>query len=92
MAQARAEVPGARHFYLVGLQQFRYQHRYDVVWVQWGLLYLADNDIVDFLIQTRLSGLKKEKTGRTGLVFVKENVSETNHAQIDLNDHSVART
>jgi len=31
--QAKEYVPEARNFYLKGLQEFNYEHRYDCIWI-----------------------------------------------------------
>ena len=74
--QAREYVPEARNFYLKGLQEFDYEHRYDAIWIQWVLCYLTDSDLAEFLEKTKQVGLTKSEDGtKTGLLFVKENVS-----------------
>lgn len=44
------EVPRADRFILAPLEQFAPEAaRYDVIWAQWVLLYLTDEDLVAFL-------------------------------------------
>lgn len=56
-------------FHCSGLQSFYpEQNKYDVVWIQWVLGYLKDNDAVDFLKRCKAS-LKPN-----GICILKENV------------------
>ena len=75
----------------MGLESFNYEHRYDCVWVQWCLCYLTDNDLVEFLEKTKKTGLVQSDDGKTGLVFVKENVAAGEFI-VDKTDNSIMRT
>ena len=66
----------ARKFYHQGLETFQYEEPYDCIWIQWVLCYLTDGDIYDFLVKTKRDGLTRDESGRTGLIFVKENTSD----------------
>ncbi|EDO32912.1 predicted protein [Nematostella vectensis] len=73
------------HFYPVGLQEFDPEAgRYDVIWCQWVMLYLTDEDFVSFLNRCK----KSLKEG--GVVCVKENVSKKDY-EFDAEDSSVTR-
>ena len=89
--KARDNVPNARNFFCTGLQEFNYESKYDCIWVQWCLCYLTDSDLSQFLIKTRESGLNRTSDGKTGLVFVKENVAGASFI-LDKSDNSVMRT
>lgn len=39
--------------YRVGLQEFRPEKKYDVIWNQWVLGYLKDDDLIAYLIRCR---------------------------------------
>jgi len=76
-------------FYQIGLQEFDFaDHRYDVIWVQWVLCYLTDEDMVKFLVKSRENGLIDKKNG---MVFVKENVHDSGF-YVDKDDNSVIRS
>ncbi|KAJ2498109.1 hypothetical protein GGH96_004590 [Coemansia sp. RSA 1972] len=70
----------------LGLQAFTpVQSRYDVVWCQWVLSHLTDDDLVAFF--------KRCTTGLApgGLICVKENVAGTSYV-VDSEDSSVTRS
>lgn len=72
--------------YSVGLQSFKPEdNKYDVIWVQWVLGHLTDEDLVNFLKSCR-RGLKSN-----GVIVVKENVTTSEIVDIDDNDSSVTR-
>ena len=89
--EARNFVPETREFYHCGLQEFDFQTQYDCVWIQWCLCYLTDTDLMEFLIKTRETGLKVGENGKSGLVFVKENVAGKQFI-VDKDDNSIMRT
>ena len=91
LEQAKLHVPEARNFYCAGLQEFDYQTRYDALWVQWCLCYLTDSDLSEFLAKTKRDGLNRTEDGKTGLIFVKENVAGGEFI-LDKSDNSVMRT
>ncbi|TNV70621.1 hypothetical protein FGO68_gene17046 [Halteria grandinella] len=72
-------------YYQMGLQDFKYEHSYDCIWVQWVLCYLTDEDMVRFLIES------KGRLMEGGVIVVKENNSEERPVY-DGDDNSVART
>lgn len=86
---ARREISDARagQFINASLQEFQpEQARYDVIWAQWVLLYLPDDDLAEFLERCR----KALKHG--GMVCVKENVVLDGEWLVDKEDNSIART
>ena len=57
-------------FHVCGLQNFYPEiNKYDLIWIQWVLGYLKDNDLVDFFKRCKLA-LKPN-----GVIVLKENVS-----------------
>ncbi|KAJ1824981.1 hypothetical protein LPJ56_002766 [Coemansia sp. RSA 2599] len=69
----------------VGLQQFTpVNGRYDVIWCQWVLSHLTDEDLVAFL------GRCTEGLAPQGLICVKENVASRGYI-VDSEDSSVTR-
>ncbi|KAJ7390117.1 N-terminal Xaa-Pro-Lys N-methyltransferase 1 [Desmophyllum pertusum] len=74
------------NFYPQGLQDFKPEAgRYSVIWCQWVLGHLTDNDFVDFFERCQ-SGLSAG-----GLICVKENVTKTG-MDMDSEDSSVTRS
>ncbi|XP_058982417.1 alpha N-terminal protein methyltransferase 1-like [Musca domestica] len=72
--------------YNVGLQEFiPTPQKYDVVWSQWVLGHLTDEDLLKFF--------KRVKVGLAegGLFVMKENVSSSNSTVLDDTDSSVTR-
>lgn len=59
--------------------------RYDIIWVQWAMLYLTDDDAISFL--NRCSAALKPG----GMVFIKENVCDEGFI-VDREDASVTRS
>mmetsp|Transcript_1893 Transcript_1893/g.3770 ORF Transcript_1893/g.3770 Transcript_1893/m.3770 type:complete len:256 (-) Transcript_1893:41-808(-) len=60
--------------------------RYDIIWAQWVLLYLTDDDLVMFLRRCASA------LSRHGLVCIKENVQLEGKWKLDKDDNSIART
>lgn len=74
------------HFYSKGLQDFKPEAgRYSVIWCQWVLGHLTDEDFVEFL-QRCQSGLLPG-----GLICVKENITKSG-VDLDSEDSSVTRS
>ncbi|KAJ7964010.1 Alpha N-terminal protein methyltransferase 1 [Quillaja saponaria] len=74
----------ATNFFCMPLQEFTPEKgRYDVIWVQWCIGHLTDDDFVSFFMRAK-AGLKpggffvlKENTARTGFVLDNEDRSIT---------------
>lgn len=87
-AQERLKVFGERmKYHVVGMENFLPSpNTYDVIWIQWCIVYLTDNDLVKFLINCRKS-LKED-----GFIGLKENESAGHIPVEDKDDSSVTRT
>lgn len=73
-------------YYATGLQNFIPQEgKYDVIWCQWVLGHLTDEDLIKFLIRCK-SGLKEN-----GLIVLKENITSSGNVETDEEDSSVTR-
>lgn len=73
-------------YYPIGLQDFcPVANKYDVIWCQWVLGHLRDDDLIEFFRKCSL-GLKN-----TGVLVVKENITSSNNLEIDTEDSSVTR-
>lgn len=71
----------------VGLQDFRGSEelKYDVIWIQWVLLYLPDDALIDFF--NRISNM----LNKNGIIVIKENFTKGNEVIYDKEDSSVTR-
>lgn len=71
----------------LGLQEFTPEvGKYDLIWTQWVLGHLTDDDLIAFFKRC-IKGLSKN-----GMIIIKENVTATStQAEIDTNDSSVTR-
>ncbi|CAK9008980.1 unnamed protein product [Durusdinium trenchii] len=88
LEEAKKQV-GARAERLIAssLEKFEPEEgRYDVIWAQWVLLYLTDEDLVAFLQRCK-KGLRPN-----GMIFVKENVVIEGQWMVDRDDNSISRT
>ncbi|XP_031766311.2 N-terminal Xaa-Pro-Lys N-methyltransferase 1-B-like [Galleria mellonella] len=72
--------------YKIGLQNFKPQKRYDVIWCQWVLGHLNDYDLIGFLERCR------EALNENGIIIVKENITTYNELEYDDDDSSVTRS
>ncbi|CAJ1388798.1 unnamed protein product [Effrenium voratum] len=89
LEQAKKEAGDARteRFIASSLEQFAPEEaRYDVIWAQWVLLYLTDEDLVAFLERC------KKGLSSNGTIFVKENVVIEGQWNVDRDDNSISRT
>ncbi|KAK9812918.1 hypothetical protein WJX72_005771 [[Myrmecia] bisecta] len=81
--------PSSHHavnFMQMGLQEFApTEPRYDVLWIQWSLLYLTDDDAVALFERSR-AGLKPD-----GIIVVKENICKSGFV-VDKEDSSLTRS
>lgn len=70
-----------------GLHKFKFekQKKYDVIWCQWVLCHVKDYDFVNFLNKC-MAALKD-----TGVIIVKENVTEANEIDFDEDDSTITR-
>lgn len=87
IAEYVGQSPKLGEVFNLGLQEFTPEPgKYDLIWTQWVLGHLTDDDLVAFFKRCIL-GLSKN-----GMIIIKENVTATSpHAEIDLNDSSVTR-
>ncbi|XP_020095912.1 alpha N-terminal protein methyltransferase 1 isoform X1 [Ananas comosus] len=83
---AEGDAHKAVNFYCVPLQDFTPEAgRYDVIWVQWCIGQLPDDDFVAFFKRAKV-GLKAN-----GFFVVKENIARKGFV-LDRDDHSVTRS
>ncbi|KAH8171444.1 adoMet dependent proline di-methyltransferase domain-containing protein [Sarocladium implicatum] len=79
--------PGVRNIFNVGLENWRpgEDAAYDLIWTQWCLCYLTEEQIVDYL------KVCKDALSSTGVIVVKENLSTTGDNFFDETDSSTTR-
>jgi galactose mutarotase-like enzyme len=74
-------------FFCTGLQDWKPTvSTYSVVWTQWVLSYLTDDDIVKFLLRCG------ESLVEDGVIVLKENTCEESDFEVDVEDASVTRS
>lgn len=71
--------------YNTGLQNFKPFKKYDVIWCQWVLGHLNDDDLLAFLKRC------SESLTDDGVIIVKENITSTEEMDYDEADSSVTR-
>jgi protein N-terminal methyltransferase len=74
------------NFFKCGLEGFEPEpDRYDALWIQWALMYLTDNDAIEFLKRCKATMRKR------GRIFLKENVCDGGFI-VDSDDCSITRS
>ncbi|XP_040577712.1 N-terminal Xaa-Pro-Lys N-methyltransferase 1 [Lepeophtheirus salmonis] len=74
------------NFTCTGLQEYTPKDNlYDVIWCQWVLSHLTDDDLVQFFVRCK-KGLRPN-----GLLVVKENLTSSGCADVDKEDGSATR-
>ncbi|KPJ08410.1 Alpha N-terminal protein methyltransferase 1 [Papilio machaon] len=71
--------------YHKSLQKFKPDKKYDLIWCQWVLGYLTNNDLVDFLRKCSKS------LAANGMIIIKENIAPAEELEYDDEDSSVTR-
>ncbi|KAI5644306.1 adoMet dependent proline di-methyltransferase domain-containing protein [Phthorimaea operculella] len=71
--------------YKTSLQSFYPDKKYDVIWIQWVLCHLKDDDMCKFLSRCR------KALNPNGIIVVKENVNSELDVEYDEEDSSVTR-
>ncbi|CAH2232869.1 jg16629 [Pararge aegeria aegeria] len=71
--------------YQIGLQDFKPQKEYDVIWCQWVLGHLNDYDLIAFLERC------SEALAENGVIVIKENIASLEVIEYDDDDSSVTR-
>ena len=51
--QLLGEFPSMKEYYVSGLQDFEFRHKYDCIWIQWVSGQLVDDDYIKFLERCR---------------------------------------
>lgn len=71
-----------------GLQDLQFPNdcKYDLIWCQWVLTHLHDDDMLNFLIRG------KAALNQNGFIVMKENITSSDRCEYDEVDNSVTRT
>lgn len=79
---------GVRNIFNVGLESWKPNEgdQYDLIWTQWCVGYLNDEQLVSYLQRC-----KEVLTPKTGVIVVKENISTDNNDIWDETDSSWTR-
>ncbi|KAH7026679.1 alpha-N-methyltransferase NTM1 [Microdochium trichocladiopsis] len=80
---------GVRNVFTVGLEQWQPEDDevYDLIWIQWCVGYLDDEQLVAFLVRC-----KAVLQADVGHIVLKENISTSDEDLYDAEDSSVMRT
>lgn len=76
--------PQIKNIFCDSLQNFQFQSTYDVVWTQWGLQNLDEEDAIDFLTRS------KNNLTKNGVIIAKENIAIDENI-ITISDGSIIR-
>ncbi|KAJ4391297.1 hypothetical protein N0V93_004914 [Gnomoniopsis smithogilvyi] len=87
--KALEDKPGVRRVFNMGLEEWQPSEgdQYDLVWIQWCLGHLKDDQLVQFLERC-----KSVLTPNSGLIVVKENITSGDNEIFDEQDSAVTRT
>ncbi|XP_065630302.1 alpha N-terminal protein methyltransferase 1-like [Quercus suber] len=87
LGHTSSDMHKATNFFCMPLQEFTPDAgRYDVIWVQWCIGHLTDDDFVSFFSRAK-AGLKPG-----GFFVLKENVARTGGFVLDNEDRSITRS
>lgn len=83
--QAKA---GVRNTFTLGLEEWQPEDgaRYDLIWTQWCVGYLTDDELVRYLQRC-----KEALDSSAGVIVIKENLSTSGYDLFDDTDSSVTR-
>ncbi len=68
-------IPKIKNIYLSSLENFNFKQKYDLIWVQWCLENLEDEDLIPFLKKCY------ENINDNGIIIVKENLYNINEEE-----------
>jgi len=69
-----------KNYYCSSIQNFNFSKQYDVIWIQWVVIYLSDEDFVSFFVKARAA------LTENGIIVLKDNFanfhSRTNNPEL----------
>lgn len=68
----------------MGMEELQFEHTYDLIWIQWVIGHLIDEDLIKFLAKC------KKHLSASGVILVKDNVASKMFI-VDKNDYSIVR-
>ncbi|EEA06386.1 uncharacterized protein CMU_008770 [Cryptosporidium muris RN66] len=79
--------------YHSNLQNFEpIANRYDIIWIQWVVQYLSDDELLNFLVKMK-NGLKYNSIGdSSSVICIKENIELHDVDEYDERDGSIIRS
>jgi len=80
-----AAIEQVKNFYCKTIQSFEFPQKYDLIWVQWVIIYLSDADFISFFTRAR------DALTDTGIIVLKDNFSHSGFV-LDTADASVTRS
>lgn len=95
MEQAKTVLSGnprVGEFYQLGMQEAVFEHKYDLIWIQWVIGHLTDNDLIEFLRRCDQALTPEVGSSDKGLVVIKDNAAEHGSFYLDKTDFSIARS
>ena len=86
-------MPYVKNFFCCGMQDHKWSPDllYDCIWLQWFLMYLTDDDLVEQLTKCKEHLTINPETQMSGFIIIKENICERGTSRDD-EDNSVIRT
>ncbi|XP_014275305.1 N-terminal Xaa-Pro-Lys N-methyltransferase 1-B [Halyomorpha halys] len=84
-AKVYVNSPQLGKLYCSGLQNFQPEEKYDLIWCQWVLGHLTDEDLKKFMRNC------KNALRENGIIVVKENVTSSGEIEKDDVDSSITR-
>ena len=60
--------------YVCKLEDLVFEKKYDCIFFNWGLCYLNDNNLDEFLVKARLALLPDKSGDKPGMLVFKESV------------------
>ncbi|EKE40360.1 hypothetical protein ENUP19_0240G0010 [Entamoeba nuttalli] len=83
--ELKETLPSFNDAFVCDMQNLQLNKQYDCIWIQWSILYLRDDDLIDMLKKC------KQHLKEGGIIIIKENVG-TDGFYWDRSDNSLMRT
>ena len=83
--EMKGKVKQFNNAFVCNMQQLKLEKKYDCIWIQWSILYLRDDDLIEML------KICQNHLKPNGIIVVKENMG-TDGFYWDRSDNSLMRT